>query len=187
MEYKVRVLDLLIDEKAQAAIITLGDPQRNILLPMYIGIAEASSIAIILEKIAVPRPFTHDLIKNIFDITQIKVIRILIDDFQNNTFFAKISLGKGNDIFQIDCRPSDAIAIAVRTQKEIYISEQVLEKIESAKNEPINKELNKHLIQNEHTEENAPKLLNSSSDIDSKQWKDLLESLSEEDFGKYKM
>ncbi len=95
-------------------------------LPIIIGSFEAQSIALELEGIKPPRPLTHDLIKNFIDNLGVIVIEILINELRDNTFFAKIKFEASTMTNEIDARPSDAIAIAVRTGASIYVSEDVM-------------------------------------------------------------
>ncbi|MDX9925220.1 MAG: bifunctional nuclease family protein [Ignavibacteriaceae bacterium] len=95
-------------------------------LPIIIGSFEAQSIALELEGIKPPRPLTHDLIKNFIDNLGVIVIEILINELRDNTFFAKIKFEASTMTNEIDARPSDAIAIAVRTGASIYVSEEVM-------------------------------------------------------------
>ncbi len=95
-------------------------------LPIIIGAFEAQSIALEIEGIKPPRPLTHDLIKNVVDNLGATVSEIIIDELKDNTFYAKINLDASSMTDSIDSRPSDAIAIAVRTNSPMYVSEEVM-------------------------------------------------------------
>ncbi|MFA7290245.1 MAG: bifunctional nuclease family protein [Melioribacteraceae bacterium] len=95
-------------------------------LPIIIGSFEAQSIALELEGIKPPRPLTHDLVKNLIDNLGAIIIEVLIDELRENTFYAKIKFEASTMTNEIDARPSDAIAIAVRTGASIYVSEEVM-------------------------------------------------------------
>lgn len=95
-------------------------------LPIIIGGYEAQAIALKLENIKAPRPFTHDLIRNITDTFNISISEVNIDELKNETFFAKIVCEMGGVTHEIDARPSDAIAIAVRCDAPIFVSEEVM-------------------------------------------------------------
>ncbi|HEX2867484.1 MAG TPA: bifunctional nuclease family protein [Ignavibacteriales bacterium] len=95
-------------------------------LPIIIGAFEAQAIALEIEGIKPPRPLTHDLLKNIIDNLGAAVQEILIDELRDNTFFAKIVLEVSSLTNDVDSRPSDAIALAVRTQSPIFVNEEVM-------------------------------------------------------------
>jgi bifunctional DNase/RNase len=95
-------------------------------LPIIIGGFEAQAIALKLENIKPPRPFTHDLFKQIADVFALHVNEVFIDELHNETFYAKVICEMGGVIHEIDARPSDAIAIAVRFNAPIYVSEEIM-------------------------------------------------------------
>lgn len=164
---KVNVTGLTIDPFTNMPIIILKDEQQKNALPIWIGLIEASAIATELEKIELSRPMTHDLLKSILMELNIKVTRVEVCDLQDNTFFANIYLNKGDKNMIVDARPSDAVALALRTNAPIYVSKHVMEKsrkIDLAAESP-------------ESEESAKK----------EKWTEILENLSPEDFGKYKM
>jgi len=97
-------------------------------LPIWIGPAEADAIAIKLQEVVVPRPLTHDLLSSMIATLGAKVISIVVNDLQNDTFYAKINLAINEKEIEVDSRPSDAIALAVRARVPIYAVEEVLEK-----------------------------------------------------------
>jgi len=96
-------------------------------LPIIIGGFEAQAIALKLENIKPPRPFTHDLFKNIFDVFGLHVNEIVIDELHNETFYAKVICELGGEIHEIDARPSDAIAIAVRFNAPVFVTEDIMD------------------------------------------------------------
>jgi bifunctional DNase/RNase len=98
------------------------------MLPIWVGKAEASSISLALEKVAPPRPMTHDFMKSYLDAFDAKVISVVITDLNENTYFAKIHLMYGDSEYAVDSRPSDAIALALRTEAPIFASESVIRK-----------------------------------------------------------
>ena len=109
-------------------VVILKEKSSQRYLPIWIGPAEAESIAIKLQDASVPRPLTHDLIKNIIEELGAKISAIVVSDLTNDTFFAKIVPDHDGDRVEIDSRPSDAIALAVRTKVPIYAEEGVLER-----------------------------------------------------------
>ncbi|MGZ5474199.1 MAG: bifunctional nuclease family protein, partial [Thermoanaerobaculia bacterium] len=127
------------------------------------GIFEANAIALQLENITTPRPMTHDLLRNMIAELNARVIRIVINDLRDSTFFAQIRLavGAGTDrTLEVDARPSDAIALALRTEAPIFVAQSVLDQAQTISPEE------------------------GDSDEKTKKW---FESLSPEDLGKYKM
>ena len=109
-------------------VVILKEKSSQRYLPIWIGPAEAESIAIKLQDVSVPRPLTHDLITEIIGELGTKISAIVVSDLTNDTFFAKIVLDHDGGQVEIDSRPSDAIALAVRTKAPIYVDEGVLER-----------------------------------------------------------
>lgn len=95
-------------------------------LPIWIGENEAMAIALILEGVKPKRPLTHDLLKSVLDVFQAKVSRIGIVDLKDETYYAKIFVEVDSKVFAIDARPSDSIALALRTKSSIWISDEIL-------------------------------------------------------------
>jgi len=110
-----------------AYAILLKEINGNRRLPIIIGAFEAQAIALEIEGIKPPRPLTHDLLKQIVDNLGAAVVEVIIDELRENTFYAKILLETSGLTNEIDARPSDAIALAVRTQSPIYVSDSVME------------------------------------------------------------
>jgi bifunctional DNase/RNase len=109
-------------------VVVLRDAANGVFLPIWVGIFEANAIALQMEKITTPRPMTHDLLKNLLGELDAKVEKIVINDLKDNTFFARIHLLRGETRWNVDSRPSDAIALALRVDAEIFVEEDVLEK-----------------------------------------------------------
>ncbi|MDO8519909.1 MAG: DUF151 domain-containing protein [Deltaproteobacteria bacterium] len=162
---KMKVTGLTIDPFTNMPIIILKNAAESMALPIWIGLIEASSIATELEKIELSRPMTHDLMKNMLSVLQVKVDRVEITDLTDNTFFAKIYLQKNGSAHVMDSRPSDAIAIALRTQAEIFVNKKVMEK---SRRIDLSRELDEGKVKEQ-------------------KWAEILENLAPEDFGKYKM
>ena len=162
---EMKLAGLIMDSTTNAPVIVLKDLDDKEVISIWIGLLEASAIAVELEKVDLPRPMTHDLVKNVLDSLNIKVLKIEIADLRDNTYYAFIHLGMDGKTFTIDARPSDAIAIALRTKSPIYVEEDVIKKSKKMDLESI-KEAGK-------TDE-------------SKELKDLLERMSPDDF-EYKM
>jgi uncharacterized protein len=123
---EMKVAGIALDAVSRSPIILLKDAADRRALPIYISQDQAKAIINALEKQTPPRPFTHDLIVNIFDSCDIKVERITIDSLQDNTFYASIVIDRNGELKEIDARPSDAIAVAIRTKAPIWVIEEVI-------------------------------------------------------------
>jgi bifunctional DNase/RNase len=157
---KMEIKGLLMDPVSNMPVVILHDTGDGVFLPIWVGIFEANAIAIAMEKIATPRPMTHDLLNNLVRELDARVDRIVINDLKDNTFFARIHLSRGGATWTVDSRPSDAIALALRCQSEIFVEEEVLEK---------------------------SKTLRADGDPDPERLKKWLEEVNPEDLGKYRM
>ena len=109
-------------------VVILKEKDADRYLPIWIGPSEADAIAVKLQDVSVPRPLTHDLLGNVIDVMGGVVKRIVVSDLQNDTFYAKLGINMNDSTVEVDARPSDAIALAVRTQVAIYANEEVMEK-----------------------------------------------------------
>jgi bifunctional DNase/RNase len=109
-------------------VVILKEKDADRYLPIWIGPAEADAIAVRLQEVAVARPLTHDLLRSVLDALGAQVSCIVVNDLSNDTFYARIMLEVDGRALEIDSRPSDAIALAVRAQVPIYAEEAVLEK-----------------------------------------------------------
>jgi hypothetical protein len=161
---QMKVTGLVMDPHSNTPILVLKDITDDTTLPIWIGLLEATAIATELEKIQFPRPMTHDLIRTLFERLQVKVERIEVCDLKNNTYYALIHIRSGEQVSSIDSRPSDAIAIALRTNAPIFVKEEV-----------ITKYLKSDDLKLTFDEKNK------------EQWADMLEKLDPSDFSKYKM
>ncbi len=131
MMVRMKVARIILDPFTNSPIVILKDLEDRKALPIWIGIFEANAIAMKLEDVTTPRPMTHDLIANILESLKASVEKIVVNDLVDNTFYATIFLKTGNGTLEIDSRPSDAIAIALRTNAPIYVEEEVLVKARS--------------------------------------------------------
>jgi bifunctional DNase/RNase len=125
---QMKVRGLMFDPYNNTFIVILRDEENNEMLPIWVGKPEASSISFALEDVTTPRPMTHDLMKAILDAVDAKVISVVISDLKENTYFAKVHLTYEDSEYSIDARPSDAIALALRTKAPIFANEEVLRK-----------------------------------------------------------
>jgi len=126
IEMKVR--GIAVDPKLKSPAVILTDEEEKRFLPIWIGVAEATAIFIQLNEQVVPRPMTHDLLKNVLDVLGARVTKVLINDIEQSTFFARIflDLKDSDEKIEIDSRPSDAIALALRTDSPIFVAEKVV-------------------------------------------------------------
>ena len=163
MEIEVKIRALMMDPNSGTPIVILKDVQSETMLPIWVGAYEANAIALEIEKIAPPRPMTHDLLRNLIVELGIEVERVVVTSLRDNTFFAVIEMrtGDGNRMV-LDSRPSDAIALALRADCPIFVDDAVLKnsKMSSAVSDKVNN--NEEL----------------------RRW---LEGLGDEDLGRYKM
>jgi len=165
MLLKMKVFGLTIDPFTNVPIVILKDMEEKNVLPVWIGVLEASAIASELEKIQFSRPMTHDLMKEVLKNLNATVKKIEVNDLKDNVYYATIYMSAESGDFTIDARPSDAIAMALRMSSPIFVDTKVLDKSKSID-------------------------LRDSEGKKGKGSKDLLETLEElspGDFGKYKM
>lgn len=167
MFLEMKIAGLTLDPTTNMPIIILKDLNGNNALPIWIGIAEASAIATKLENVDLARPMTHDLMRNILVKLEVTLEKIEVTDLRDNTFYANIYLRVGNRVVPIDSRPSDAIALALRTDSPIFVNEEVIKKSRRAG-------------------WNVDKG-DESDEAQKERWAEILENLTPEAFGKYKM
>ena len=161
MLIEMTIKGLMVDPITNTPIVILKDTDGDRVLPIWVGIFEANAIALQIENVATPRPMTHDLLRNIITDLDGQVDRVVVSDLKDNTFFALIHLTVRGEGVAIDARPSDAIALALRTRAPILVEESV--------------------IDNAKTVDATPER------GDAERLQKWLESLDSEDLGKYKM
>ncbi len=157
----MRIKGLMIDPITNMPIVILREKDGSKVLPIWVGIFEANAIALQIENIQTPRPMTHDLLKNIIIDMRASVSKIVVNQLKDNTFYALIFLEQNGEIIRIDARPSDAIALALRTESPIYVEEEV---IAGAKSSETMKDA-----------------------VDTERLQKWLENLDPDELGKYKM
>ena len=127
MEIEVKIRALMMDPSSGTPIIILKDVQSDTMLPIWVGAYEANAIALEIEKIAPPRPMTHDLLRNLITELGVQVERVVVTSLRDNTFFAVIEMRNSEgDRMVLDSRPSDAIALALRADCPIYVDTEVI-------------------------------------------------------------
>jgi uncharacterized protein len=161
MLIEMTIKGLMVDPITNMPIVMLKDPRGERVLPIWVGIFEANAIALQIENVAPARPMTHDLLRNVITDLDATVERIVVCDLKDNTFYAIIYLRVRGESVAVDARPSDAIALALRTRSPILVDEAVID--------------------------NARTLDMASDREDSKHLKKWLEELDPEELGKYKM
>lgn len=162
MDIEVRIRGLMVDPSTNMPIVVLKDIASDTVMPIWVGMFEANAIAIEIEKVAAPRPMTHDLTKDLIRHLNAELERVVITELRNDTFLAVLWLRQAGELISIDARPSDAIALALRADCPIYVSEPVMQ---------------------------AAKLTSSGlpEGPTAEQLRGWLEGLNDEDLGRYKM
>ena len=127
MQIEMSIKGLMVDPITNTPIVILRDKDGQRVLPIWVGIFEANAIALQIENVTTPRPMTHDLLRNVIHDLNATVQKIVVSDLQENTFYALIYLHLNGDTLTIDARPSDAIALALRTRAPIFVEESVID------------------------------------------------------------
>jgi uncharacterized protein len=161
MLIEMTIKGLMVDPITNMPIVILKDKDGDRVLPIWVGIFEANAIALQIENIATPRPMTHDLLRNVITDLNGQVDRVVVSDLKDNTFYAIIHLTVRGERVAIDARPSDAIALALRTRSPILVEETVIDNAKTV----------------DFTTERA----------DTDRLQKWLESLDPDELGKYKM
>ena len=162
MSKEVKVAGVTVDPATKSPIVVLRDPETGRVVPIWIGLLEANAIALALEGTALPRPMTHDLMKSLLHVSGMLLRSVEIADIRESTYFAVLHLVENGESVQVDARPSDAIALALRCGAKILISESVLEQVSIP----------------------APAAIEGE---ERDKWTELLEKMDPEQFSKYKM
>ena len=131
MEVEMKIRGLMMDPVTNMPIVVLKDEDEKFFLPIWVGIFEANAIALQLENVTTPRPMTHDLLRNMISELDARVIQVVINDLRDSTFFAQIRVITGGRTLDLDARPSDAIALALRTEAPIFVAQEVLDQAQT--------------------------------------------------------
>ena len=159
---RMSVAGVHLDSSTGSAVLVLTNPEGRA-LPILIGLAEATSIAKELEGVELPRPLTHDLLRDSLEALGARILRVEVTALRENNYYAIVVLADvGGRETQLDSRPSDAVALAVRVDAPIFVHEQVLRETQSSPQEIL-------------------------ASAEKEEWKKILEEMDPEDFGKYKM
>jgi bifunctional DNase/RNase len=159
---EVRIRGLMMDPSTSMPIVVLKDVASETVMPIWLGIFEANSIALEIEKVAAPRPMTHDLTRNLIRNLNAQLERVVISELKDDTFYATLWLQQGDEPLVLDARPSDALALALRADCPIYVTDDVMQKAK----------------------------LNTTGQAEgptAEQLRGWLEGLNDEDLGRYKM
>ncbi|MGH9342575.1 MAG: bifunctional nuclease family protein [Terriglobia bacterium] len=161
MEVEMKIRGLMMDPVTNMPIVILRDSAGSAVLPIWVGIYEANAIALEIEKVSTPRPMTHDLLRNLLLGLEAHVNKVVVSDLRDDTFYALIWLERDGQMLTIDSRPSDALALALRVDCPIYVEDEVLKN---------------------------SKVVGATSDkVNSEELSKWLESLNDDDIGRYKM
>jgi bifunctional DNase/RNase len=161
MEVEMKIRGLMMDPVTNMPIVILKDSSTDTVLPIWVGVYEANAIALEIEKVATPRPMTHDLIKNVLTGLDAAVHKVVVTELKEDTFYAVIWLEREGRVVSIDSRPSDALALALRVDCPIFVDDEVLKSSKLAAN-----------------------VSETASSDELRKW---LEGLNDEDLGRYKM
>ncbi len=161
-EIEVHIRGLMLDPVTNMPIVVLKDVESDLVLPIWVGHFEAQAIALELEKTATPRPMTHDLLRNMAKGLGATVSRVVISDLQNDTFFATIWMQQEGETVTLDARPSDAIALAMRSDCPIFVATQIFGRSKQGNTA-------------------------GGANVNAEELRKWLENLNEDDTGQYKM
>ena len=161
MQIEMSIKGLMVDPITNTPIVLLQDGEGGRVLPIWVGIFEANAIALQIENISPPRPMTHDLLRNVLEHLSAELTRVVVNDLKDNTFYAQLHLLVDGAPVVIDARPSDAIALALRTRAPIFAEDDVIANAKSVDMTP--------------------------DKGDSERLQQWLENLDPDDMGKYKM
>ena len=161
MEVEMKIRGLMMDPVTNNPIVVLKDVNGTAILPIWVGIYEANAIALEIEKVATPRPMTHDLIRNLLFGLETGVKKVVVSELKEDTFYAVIWLERNGQMISVDSRPSDALALALRLDCPIYVEESVLKSSRQA--------------------------ATISDKVNNEELRRWLEGLNDEDLGRYKM
>lgn len=122
---------LMIDPVTNMPIVILRDEDGQRTLPIWVGPVEANAIALQIENVAPPRPMTHDLLKNLLQDLGGRLVRVIISDLKDSTFYAYLEIDRNGDRLFVDSRPSDALALSIRAKAPVFVETQVLDRARS--------------------------------------------------------
>ncbi|HEY0163355.1 MAG TPA: bifunctional nuclease family protein [Edaphobacter sp.] len=160
-EVEMQIRGLMMDPVTNMPIVVLKDVAGDSVLPIWVGVFEANAIALELEKTAMPRPMTHDLLRNMARNLNAEVRKVVVSELRDDTFYAVIWMEQAGEVVAMDARPSDAIALALRWDCPIYVNRDVLE--------------------------NSRQAATGTQSINADEMRRWLENLNDDEMGRYKM
>jgi len=160
-EVEMQIRGLMMDPVTNMPIVVLKDVASDQVLPIWVGIFEANAIALELEKTATPRPMTHDLLRNVARGLNARVEKVVVSEMRQDTFYAVIWMDQAGEMVTIDARPSDAIALALRSDCPIYVARDVLDR--------------------------SRQVADGAGNINAEELRKWLENLNDDEMGRYKM
>jgi len=163
MEHKTSIAGMAMDPASNTPIVLLKTDEGEQVIPIWIGLMEATSIASVLRNVNFDRPMTHDLFKNFAVRMKMAIEKVEVCDIRENTYYALITFSSGGESFTMDARPSDAIAMALRFNAPIFVNQLVLDKSKSGQGVPAEA---------------------ADQSEEGKKWAEYLENLDPDDFGK---
>jgi uncharacterized protein len=131
MLIEMSIKGLMVDPVTNMPIVILRDADNQQALPIWVGPVEANAIALQIENVAPPRPMTHDLLRDVLHELGATLVRVVISDLQESTFYAYLELKRGDETLFLDARPSDAIALSLRTRAPVFVDARVLDRARS--------------------------------------------------------
>ena len=158
MEVEMKIRGLMMDPVTNMPIVILKDVGGSSLLPIWVGVYEANAIALEIEKVATPRPMTHDLIKTLLLGLDAGIRKVVVNDLKDDTFYAVIWIERNGELISVDSRPSDALALALRLDCPIFVEDEVLKssKLSGAVSEKVNQEELRRWLENLNNEDLGP-------------------------------
>ena len=160
-EVEVRIRGLMMDPSTKMPLVVLNDLAGEVVLPIWVGLFEANAIALEIEKATTPRPMTHDLLRSAIAGLNARVTRVVVGSLREDTFHATVWMDQGGEVVALDARPSDAIALALRSDCPIFVSKEVFE--------------------------HARRASDGASSLTPEDLRRWLESLNDDEMGRYKM
>lgn len=160
-EVEMQIRGLMMDPVTNMPIVVLKDVSSDAVLPIWVGIFEANAIALELEKTATPRPMTHDLLRNLARGLNARVEKVVVSEMRQDTFYAVIWMEQAGEQVTIDARPSDAIALALRSDCPIFVARDVLNR--------------------------SRQVADGAGNINADELRKWLENLNDDEMGRYKM
>ena len=160
-EVEVKIRGLMMDPVTNMPMVVLREIGGEAVLPIWVGIFEANAIAMEIEKTATPRPMTHDLLRNTIQALDAEILKVVVSELKDDTFFAVIWLDRNGETITLDARPSDALALAMRADCPVYVERSVLDAVQKSQN--------------------------NGQNIQPDEMRRWLEGLNDDDMGRYKM